>query len=302
MPTFAILRTKKLKGVAGVAWASRHNFRERITKNADPEKTPTNTVLVGPRGTDGIVADWKKQAATVTRKIRRDAVTAVEYVVTASEDFFHARSTVDGDRYLRDALAWIEKRHGKERVLSAVIHRDEHTPHLHVMVVPIRKKTNKKGELVTALEAKHWFHGRDQLQAMQDDFHETVGAPHSLTRGVRGSKATHTEIKAWYGALTESGGVEKEKSAVVVHPIDPRTLAELHSACKHKKIPLDEDWRKMLIAFTKADYGIEDPTSADVQEVFGFLERAASARLTSLPSQAPKPQGMAVKKGQDQIR
>jgi hypothetical protein len=58
----------------------------------------------------------------------------------------------------------------------------------------------------------------------------------------------------------------------------------------------------MLIAFTKADYGIEDPTSADVQEVFGFLERAASARLTSLPSQAPKPQGMAVKKGQDQIR
>ncbi len=41
------------------------------------------------------------------------------------------------DAYFRRALEWIEDRHGKENVLSAVIHRDEATPHMTVMTIPL---------------------------------------------------------------------------------------------------------------------------------------------------------------------
>ena len=47
-----------------------------------------------------------------------------------------------------DNLQWLHRTFGKENTVSAVLHMDEHTPHIHATVVPIvtgeRRKAKKK--------------------------------------------------------------------------------------------------------------------------------------------------------------
>lgn len=101
----------------------------------------------------------------------------------------------DQDAYFRRALDWLEERHGKENVLSAVIHRDDATPHMTVMTIPL----DDRGRL----NARALVGDRGKLSAMQTDFAERVGQPHGLERGVQGSKATHERVKSAYAHLQD---------------------------------------------------------------------------------------------------
>ena len=227
----AIMRTKKLHGTGGVAWAAKHNTRERDTPNADPSKTKENTVLLGAHSADQAMAIWRRQADLVDRKIRDNAVTAIEYMITASPDAFDSGKA--NDDYFKDALAWVVKRHGEANVVQAVIHRDETTPHLHVLVIPILEKTKRYTHKTTketterqvvALEAKAWLNGPKTLADMQTDFATNVGASYGLKRGKEKSQATHEEIAAWYSRMrSESGGntMENQGASVTSPPPSP---------------------------------------------------------------------------------
>ena len=97
----------------------------------------------------------------------------------------------------REAVGWLEKRHGKENVVGWSIHRDESTPHLVAYVVPL----DDKGKL----NAKQWTGGSVALSKMQTDFAKTVGARHGLERGIEGSKAHHQTIKDFYAQIDKPG-------------------------------------------------------------------------------------------------
>lgn len=230
MPDYAILRIKKQKGPCGPAVAIRHNLRDRETPNADPSKTPSNTYLVGEPTTAAIMAAWRARMATVDRKVRKDAVTAVEYVITASSPAFKSEKLNDG--YFQKALKWVAERHGQANIIQAVVHRDERTPHLHVLVVPIHQKTAKythkstketTERSVNALDAKHWFHGKEAMQEMQDSFFEAVGSPYGLTRGIKGSRARHEEIQSFYARSGASGSGSRPQAHTSPTKTQPQT-------------------------------------------------------------------------------
>ena len=221
---YGILKVSKVKGINGVIWAGKHNTRERDTPNADPDKTPSNTILVGAKDSSQLAAMWRDRASVVERKIKKDAVSAIEYVITASPEAW--KSGKLNDRYLEAGLDWVTKRHGKENILQAVIHRDETSPHLHVLVIPIQKTMKKytsrskvdgawiTGETterpVAALTAKPWLNGRRMLQEMQTAFHDAVGAVYGLIRGEKRERPTYQEIRAWAAAKrAATGGQEK---------------------------------------------------------------------------------------------
>ncbi|EDM5333916.1 hypothetical protein CTB25_23130 [Salmonella enterica subsp. enterica serovar Muenster] len=187
---FAILRAEKLKTPGNIAGSLAHTFRTRDTPNADASRTPANEVLAG-----GAAPDEVKQAIAkrLPEKRRSDAVLAVEYFIGASPEAFSGGQ--DGSAYFRDALDWLKARHGAENVVSAVIHRDETSPHMTAMVVPL----DEAGKL----NAKKFLGGRATLSAMQTDFAEKVGRRHGLERGLEGSKATHKTIREFYGELQQ---------------------------------------------------------------------------------------------------
>ena len=186
--SFAILRVEKLSGMGKVAAAAQHNLRECDTPNARPEDRTRNIHLAGAKTTDELMKLWQERAPD---KIRKNAVHALEYVITASPEKMAAMGQTKSEDYLRDALTWLEDKHGAENILSAVIHNDETTPHLQVMLIPI----DERGKL----NARGLVGGRAQLSAMQTDFAERVGHKHGLDRGIERSNARHETIKSFYG-------------------------------------------------------------------------------------------------------
>lgn len=188
--SFAILRVAKISGKGKMAAAIQHNLRERDTPNARPEDRGHNIHLAGAKTADELMNLWEERAPD---KIRKNAVHALEFVVTASPEKMAAMGQTRSEDYLRDALTWLENKHGAENILSAVIHNDETTPHLQVLVIPI----DERGKL----NARSLVGGKAQLSAMQTDFAERVGAKYGLERGIERSTARHETIKSFYGRV-----------------------------------------------------------------------------------------------------
>lgn len=169
--SFAILRCAKIKTLGNMGASLQHTFRERDTPNADERRTPDNTVLVGGDTSQAVLDAWKERAP---EKIRSNAVHGLEYFVGGSPEALKAMSRQEQDAYFSDALDWLKARHGAENVLSAVIHRDETTPHMTVMTIPL----DERGKL----NARAIVGSREKLSAMQTDFAERVGKVHGLDR------------------------------------------------------------------------------------------------------------------------
>lgn len=209
-PSFAIIRTKKLSSMGQIAASGQHTFRERETPNADQERTPENQILVGPKNAKELSQAWSDRAPD---KVRANAVRAVEYLVTASPEAMKRMSREEQDSYFRDALQFLQDKHGKDNILSAVVHRDETTPHLTAMVIPL----DDRGKL----NARQFLGGRDKLRELQTDFAERVGKEHGLERGRENSRAKHQTIRQFY---TEVEGVERKVLKDIPPP--PRYLVD----------------------------------------------------------------------------
>ena len=190
--SFAILRCAKIKTLGNMGASLQHTFRERDTPNADTRRTPENTVLVGGDNSQAVLEAWKERAP---EKIRSNAVHGLEYFVGGSPEALKAMSRQEQDAYFAEALDWLKARHGAENVLSAVIHRDETTPHMTVMTIPL----DERGKL----NARAIVGSRERLSAMQTDFAERVGKAHGLERGLQGSPARHERVQRAYAHLSD---------------------------------------------------------------------------------------------------
>jgi hypothetical protein len=192
--SFAILRIQKHKTIAAIAGVARHHSREIDCPTADPKKSPNNLKLglaasgskeVG-RGIKAIIDDAQSK---VKRKFRSDSVKAVEFMLTASPEFFTTANKKQKNQFFKKSIDFLEKEFGKQNIVATWLHLDESTPHLHVMMVPI----DSKG----VLNARHFFGSADKLSELQTKYAEVVSSL-GLERGVKGSKAKHQPVKAFW--------------------------------------------------------------------------------------------------------
>ena len=197
MAHFAILRTQKLKSAVAVHRSMKHSFRAQDTPNADAELAHHNEHFGAHSVAEGMAAF----RARLPESFRKDAVQAIEYLMTASPEAMASKSREEQDAYFRDALDWLKGRHGAENVVYAGIHRDETTPHMYAYVVPRDPETGR-------LNAKRWLGGAKALRDMQTEYAEQVGKRHGLERGLEGSKSRHTTIKDYYGRV-EKGSEQR---------------------------------------------------------------------------------------------
>ena len=191
---YAILRTQKLKSGIAVRRSLTHAFRERETPNADASRTPNNT-HIGAVNVDEVLAKFNERLATQD-KVRKNAVLAVEYLITASPEDMNGKTRQQQDAYFRDALKWLEEKHGKVNVVYAGIHRDEQTPHMYAYVVPI----DQGGKL----NCRSFLGGAKALNQMQTEFAQEVGQQHGLRRGIEGSKARHVSVQQYYNRVSKA--------------------------------------------------------------------------------------------------
>lgn len=242
---FGILRIQKHSSMNAIRNSGKHKDREQDTPNADPLKTPENVTEGAKTSTELVKAIQARiDLATIKATGESRPVLAVEYLITASPEFFKENSAEKVDGYFEDAKDWLKTKHGAANVVSITRHNDEKTPHLSAFVVPLVEReagTRNRSVIVgkgadgkpiretrefakpaeVSLSAKHYFGGsKHTLSELQTEFATKVAIPHGLERGIEGSKAHHQDIKTWYA------GIEKPTQDVTITPefLRPRVL------------------------------------------------------------------------------
>lgn len=190
--SFVILRHAKIKNAAKHA-AIGHNHRlgdESQKVNIDVSLGGLNRSLMG-------AGALKRLNDLLPEKMRKDAVVAIETVVSASPEFF---DSIEEDRaklaqnpkfkkWVLDTQVWMKKEWG-DNVVDAVLHMDESTPHIHFLTVPL------VNERLCAKE----FLAIGVMQRHQSEYAAAM-APHGLQRGI-----PVTETKRKHIGLKESSG------------------------------------------------------------------------------------------------
>lgn len=105
------------------------------------------------------------------------------FIIGSDGEFFKGITFSQRRKFFEDCTVYFAERYGKENIISAVVHEDETTPHLHLNLIPI--VDNK-------LSAKQLF-TRASLRELQTDFHDKVGKRWGLERGKEGSQRKHID-------------------------------------------------------------------------------------------------------------
>lgn len=265
MAAYAIMRCKKLSGMGSVAAALQHCYRERETPNADAERTPDNEHRAAT-STDQAMGRLRE---LLPEKRRKDAVLAVEYVMTASPEWWAKATPQQQAAFFDQAQGWLAAKYGADRIITASIHRDEATPHLSAFVVPLTQDGR--------LSAKEFIGGRDKMRADQTSFAEAV-RDLGLERGIEGSRATHQRVRSYYGAI------ERQPAHVTISPaaLEPRVLEKAGILDKLRgRGDLVEDAEMVADRLTKAVREGYGPTVAAAAGARQEREKARQAQETA---------------------
>lgn len=195
------IQINKAKGSADTG-ASDHIERKTIPKNADPTRTHLNSELV--ECPDGVsdrteAISHRIRTAGIKRKITPDQVRAIRIVVSGThENMMKIQDEGRLDEWCDDNLQWLHYTFGKENTVSAVLHMDEHTPHIHATVVPIVTGERRKANTVRLCTVD--LITREKLVTYHDSYAKTM-EKYGLQRDVRGSEARHTTTAQYYRNL-----------------------------------------------------------------------------------------------------
>lgn len=250
---YAILRFQKRKA-GSVAACERHNERKKEAYKSNPdidvERSKYNYHLVPPpRYTYKKEINRMVQAAGC--KVRKDSVMMVETLITASPEFMNSLPPEEQKAYFAMALDFIAERVGKQNILSAVVHMDEKTPHMHLCFVPLTEDGR--------LSAKDIMGNKKKLTWWQDEFwkHMVKKFP-DLERGESASLTGRDHIPP--RVFKEMTRLTKQKSKLEdlltgINPFNAKSRAEEICKILDSYIPsvekMDTLLRKYGVAFTK---------------------------------------------------
>ena len=229
-PTYAIMRFKKYKGPE-ISKIEAHDERTKETYASNPDvdtsRSKYNIHLVEPA--DKYRAMAEKRIAEVGCRTRSDSVRLVETLVTASPHFFKGKSDKEIKAFFELALRFFEEKIGRENFVSAVVHMDEKTPHLHMTFVPI----TKDGRLC----AKEIVGNKKRLTEWQDEFwtHMVQKYP-ELERGESASETGREHIPP--RIFKQAANLNKQAETIMallddINPLNAKKhAAELEAALK----------------------------------------------------------------------
>lgn len=200
---YCFMTLEKIKNMNQMNGKYKHNLREIEVLNADPDKKHLNEELVSLNGKTYKEAFEERTKALgygQDKKIRKNAVYGFEIVTTFSKD---DAQKMDLEAWKKNNVEWLRKSFNArpdlygDNVLSVVYHADEPgNVHCHAFVIPIDDKGN--------LNSRYYVYSRQKMIELQNSYAEVMKKEHNLKRGLKGSKATHQNIKKYYASLNQA--------------------------------------------------------------------------------------------------
>ncbi len=108
-------------------------------------------------------------------------------MITSDNDFFKRIGEEETKRYFATAYKFVceYKDLGEKYILSAKVHYDEKSPHLHLLFLPVVHTVDKKGNPIDKLACSEFWKAKDSYRQLQNAFFEyMVSNGFELQRGL----------------------------------------------------------------------------------------------------------------------
>lgn len=187
--SYAIIRNAKYKreNLKGIF---RHNERRNknySNKNINIEKSYLNYSLKFPQYSYEKEFDIIREKYNLKGQIKTVSNIACEYIITSDKDFFDRIGENETKRYFETAYKFVSeyKNLGEQYILSAQVHMDEESPHMHLIFLPVIHTKDKKGNDIDKLACSEFWKAKDSYRQLQNAFYEfMVSNGFNLERGL----------------------------------------------------------------------------------------------------------------------
>lgn len=176
--SYAIIRNTKYKreNLKGIF---RHNERKNqnySNKNIDKEKTYLNYTLKSPKFSYEKEFDRIRKEYDLKGQIKTISNIACEYIITSDKQFFEEIGQEETKRYFETAYQFVSeyKDLGEQYTLSAQVHNDEETPHLHLIFLPVVHKKDKNSNDIDKLACSEFWKEKDSYRRLQNAFYDYI--------------------------------------------------------------------------------------------------------------------------------
>lgn len=248
-PQYAIMRFAKYKGPE-ISKIDAHNERTKESYKSNPDidhsRTHLNFHLVTPERR--YRAEAERQIKEASCRTRTDSVRVVEVLITASPDFFKEKTKAEVKAFFQHALTFIQKNQSPETIISAAVHMDEETPHMHLSFVPL---TSDK-----RLTAKEILGNRKKMIWWQNEFWKHMHEKYPvLVRGESASETGRTHIPTHL--FKEAVHLNRQKALLLsliseVNPLNKARKSAEIEALLDRYIPSVEKMRTQLKRYDSA--------------------------------------------------
>lgn len=202
--SFAIIRNTKYKreNLKGIY---RHNERKNknySNDNIDKERSYLNYSIKSPKYRYDKEFDRLKEKYNLKGQIKTVSNIACEYIITSDKQFFEEIGEEETRRYFETAYNFVAeyKNLGEQYIMSAKVHMDEETPHMHLIFLPVVHITDKKGNNIDKLACSEFWKEKDSYRRLQDAFYQYMTSHNfELERGVPKEETgrEHLDIKEY---------------------------------------------------------------------------------------------------------
>lgn len=186
--SYAIIRNEKLTRAQAMG-AYKHNERKtrnHSNKNIDSTKTELNYYLKKNELSYIKEFDKIKEKCDLKGQIRSNSNIMCEMVFTSDQKFFDKIGYEESKRYFEESYKFIceYKNLGEQNIISAVVHMDEDTPHMHLLFIPVIHTTDKQGNKIDKVCCRDFWKGKNSYRDLQNAYFKHIsGKGFKLERG-----------------------------------------------------------------------------------------------------------------------
>ena len=132
--------------------------------------------------------------------IRSNSNIMCEMMITSDNAFFNKIGLEETKRYFKESYKFVcdYKNLGEKYIVSAAVHLDETTPHMHLIYIPVIHTKDKEGKDIDKICCRDFWKGRDSYRQLQNAFHKYITSKgFDLERGlpVEETGAKHEKIE-----------------------------------------------------------------------------------------------------------
>lgn len=158
---------KFTRGAMGHMLSHYDRSKDGLGEHIDPERTPMNYNLAGEAQPLDQLEFIHRRLAEVKCQNRKDVNVLCDWVITAPKDL----PEPEQEAFFRVSYAFLAEKYGEKNVVSAYVHMDETTPHMHFAFMPI--VTDRKHPEREKVSAKETI-TRGSLQTFHEDLQRHV--------------------------------------------------------------------------------------------------------------------------------